>query len=62
MEKAYNLNQAADLLGIKVRTIRVWVRTGKINAKQIPGTRRWIVLESEILRLQGKSEADENKS
>ncbi len=52
MEKGYNVSQVADLLGIKQRTVREWIRIKKIKASKISGTRRWIVLESEILRLQ----------
>lgn len=52
MEKGYNLNEVADLIGVKVRTVRSWVKSGKIKATKIPGTNRWIVLESEIKRLQ----------
>lgn len=53
MERGYNLIQTADLLGIKVRTVRDWVNRGKIHASKIEGSRRWIVMESEIKRLQG---------
>lgn len=53
MEKGYNLRQAAEALGIKVRTARRWVSIGKIKGKKIPGTKRWLILESEIKRLQG---------
>ena len=53
VQKGYNLREVADLLGIKVRTARYWVRIGKINAQKITGTTRWIVFESEIKRLQG---------
>jgi len=52
MEKAYSLNEVAQLLGIAVRTVRYWVHTGKINARKITGTNRWIVMESEVKRLQ----------
>lgn len=52
MEKGYNLNEVASLLGIKVRTVRHWIKEGKIVADKIPGTNRWIVLESEVKRLQ----------
>ena len=52
VEKGYNLREAANLLGITVSTARYWARIGKIHAKKITGTRRWIVLESEITRLQ----------
>lgn len=53
MERGYNLIQTAELLGIKVRTVREWVGKGKIHAGKIEGSRRWIVMESEIKRLQG---------
>lgn len=54
MEKAYNLNQVAQLLGITIRTVRKWVNTGVIHAQKIQGTRRWIVMESEVKRLQNQ--------
>ena len=52
IEKGFNLQEVANLLGMKVRTIRQWVHDGKLKANKIPGTKRWIVLESEIRRLQ----------
>ena len=60
MEKGYNLIETANLLGIKVRTAREWVHNGKMRANKIEGSRRWIVMESEIKRLQGVKE-NENK-
>ena len=54
-ERGYNLKDVADLLGLKVRTVRQWVHDGKIQATKIPNSRRWIVMESEIKRLQGKA-------
>lgn len=56
MEKYYNLNQTAELLGIKVRTVREWVRKGQIKANKLTGTRRWAVSETEIVRLQNGNE------
>lgn len=52
MEKGYNINQTAELLGITPRTAREWVRKNKIRANKISDSERWIVMESEILRLQ----------
>jgi predicted site-specific integrase-resolvase len=52
MEKGYNLIDTSRMLGIKVSTARYWARIGKIHAQKIAGTRRWIVMESEIKRLQ----------
>ena len=57
MERGYNLKQVSELLGIKLRTVREWVRNGTINASKISGTNRWIVMESEIRRLQGTDES-----
>ena len=58
MERGYNLRQVSEALGVKVRTVRHWIYNDKIKAAKIPGSRRWIVMESEIRRLQGE---DENK-
>lgn len=57
IEKGYNLFEVADLLGVKVRTVRLWAQTGKIKATKIPSTGRWLVMESEIRRLQGNDES-----
>lgn len=58
MERGYNLKQVSELLGIKLRTAREWVSNGTIRAQKITGTNRWIVMESEIRRLQN---VDENR-
>lgn len=60
MEKGYSLIETAGLLGIKVRTARQWVADGKIKANKITGSNRWIVMESEIKRLQGVADENEN--
>lgn len=58
MEKGYNLKEVADLLGLKVRTIRQWVHDGKIKAYKPVGAKQWIVFEDEIRRL--RDNADKN--
>ncbi len=58
MEKGFNLNEVANMLGMKVRTMRQWVHDGKIKATKIPGTKRWIVMESEVRRLQNNANED----
>lgn len=55
IEKGYSIVEAAQALGIKVSTLRRWAQSGKIQASQIPGSRRWLILESEIKRLQNKA-------
>lgn len=53
LERYYNLNEAAVLLGIKVRTAREWVHNGKMKAVKYPNGRPWYVPESEIIRIRG---------
>ena len=54
MEKYYSLNETADILGIKVRTIREWIKTGFLTARRYEGKKKWYVSQSEIERLQNK--------
>lgn len=51
VEKRYSLKQAGDMLGIKVRTVRQWIRDGKLNAQKYDCSNRWFIAESEIVRL-----------
>lgn len=53
-EKRYNLRQAAELLGIKVRTIREWIKLEKIKAEKYECSNRWFIREAEIKRLRGE--------
>jgi excisionase family DNA binding protein len=44
--KKYSLNDASEILGIKVRTLRQWVHDGKVNAiKYSRGSRVYITAE-----------------
>lgn len=56
MEKGYNTIAASELLGISYRTMRKYIKDGTVKADKIPGTRRWIIMESELKRLQGRNE------
>lgn len=60
MSKMYSLRKTADILGIKIRTAREWVHTGKMNAIKYPGSQRWYVSFDEIERLKG-FDFDDNK-
>ena len=33
----------AEHFGVHVRTVRLWIATGKIVAKKDPGGRRWVI-------------------
>lgn len=59
MEKRYNLKQASDMLGIKVRTAREWVHKGKLRAHKYAVSNRWYVAESEIERLRNEQQSGE---
>jgi len=59
MAQMYSLRHAAELLGVKTRTMRAWVHNGKIEAVKYPGSERWYVTEDEINRVRG--ERDGNK-
>lgn len=56
MEKMLNLRQAAEILGIQLRTVREWVRDGRLAGVKMAGSNRWSVPESEIVKVQ-KGEA-----
>ena len=57
MDKGYTLKDVAAITGLKVRTVRQWVHDGKLDAYKPKGGKQWVVLESEIRRLQ---HGDEN--
>lgn len=55
MGQMYSLRRAAELLGIKTRTARLWVHNGKLNACKYPNSQRWYVTQEEIERVRGKN-------
>ena len=61
MERYYSIQQVAPMLGIKVRTVRDWISKGKLHAIKMHGGRKWAIAETEILRIQGVVESNENK-
>lgn len=62
LEKGYNLIETADLLGVKIRTIRSWIAKGTLKANKIEGSRRWVVLESEIKRMRKEDAENDYES
>ena len=59
MEKHYNLNETAEILGVKVRTLRAWLKDGTLLAHKYEGKRKWYVSQHEIDRLQCKAVEEE---
>lgn len=58
--KSYTVRQASSVLGMSVRTIREWIKNGKMRAAKYPGSNIWRIPTSEISRIGGV--VDENKS
>ena len=56
MEKNYSLRQASEVLGIRVRTVREWIRQGKLKAQKYPISNRWFITEDEIKRVTGNAD------
>lgn len=54
MEKMYDLVETAEILGVKVRTLREWLKTGFLIGHRYNGKPKWYVSQSEIDRLQCK--------
>ena len=52
VERMYNIRDTALLFGVKVRTVRQWIKDNRINGVKIAGSNRWSVSESEINRVQ----------
>lgn len=41
MEKTYNVNEAAEIIGVSVKTLQRWDRDGKLVANRTPSNRRY---------------------
>lgn len=57
-ENLYNLIECANLLHMKVRTMRAWVNNGKLHGIKIG--KSWMVRESEIMRIRGERDVNED--
>lgn len=51
--KSYNMRQAAEAIGVRVRTLREWIRLGKIHGEKNPISGRWFFSSEEIDRIVG---------
>lgn len=54
--KYYTLREAAKVLRIQVRTLREWIKTGKIKAEKQENGWYWRISEEEIMRHGNKSQ------
>ena len=48
--KNYTIRQTANILGIKVRTVREWLNNGKLEGKKDNKSGRWQVSEESIMK------------
>ncbi len=46
MEKYYSTEDVAEILGFKEKTVREWLRTGKLKGKKVG--RLWRIKESDL--------------
>jgi len=53
MERHYTTREVCEILGIANRTLRRWIKEGKIRAVNIGG--RWRIPESEVKRILGQA-------
>ena len=58
--KMYKMREAAAIFGIKVRTLRQWVRDGKVKAERDGNDWYWLISESEIKRRLSEINADKD--
>ena len=59
-QQFYTLRDVADILGVQVRTVRAWLREGKIKAIKYEGCRMWFVPQSELDRITQANKNQEN--
>lgn len=62
MDKMYNTYEAAQMLGLKVRTVREWIAQGKIKATHYMGGERWYISSAEIKRIAEGESPNGNKN
>lgn len=55
----YSLREVAVACDVKVRTVREWIRKGKIQGYKVENSRHWRFAEDELNRVRGAR--NENK-
>ncbi len=51
-ERTYTVQEVADFMHVKIRTVYAWIKKGKLNAFRVG--RFWCISESELNRIMGK--------
>lgn len=52
----YSLKETSMVTGVKVRTLRHWLRVGKLKATKKEGSPYWRVSEDEVMRIKHDNE------
>lgn len=60
MTKYYDLAETAEILGVPVRTLRQWQRTGYMTCYRYEGRNKWYVSQEEIERIQNSMQIVDN--
>ena len=47
----YSMKETAAIIGVQVRTIRAWLKLGKIHGEKNPISQRWFFEKEEVDRL-----------
>lgn len=47
----YSMKEAAAIIGVQTRTIREWLKLGKIKGEKNPISKRWFFSEDEVSRI-----------
>lgn len=50
----YKLKDASKMLGLQVRTLREWIKLGKIKAIKLEGCPMWFISSEEIKKKRGE--------
>ena len=56
----YRLKDAARMCGVKIRTVRQWIREGRILADKQQNGWYWMIPASEVERINDERHKDKN--
>ena len=53
MPESYDIRQVANRLGVRTRTVREWIRQGKLKGFKYGISNKWFVSAEELDRIEG---------
>lgn len=51
MNGTYNVKEAAELLHVRIETVRKYLRDGQIKGFKVKGSKKWLIPTAEIKKL-----------